>query len=102
TELEPLRDELAVLVEDLDAVVLTVADKQPAPGIEDECVDKVELAGAHAFLPPRLDEPAALVELRDRRATGAGAAAGVPVPDEKNGVRSDRHFGRRIELVEAG
>jgi L-asparaginase len=44
-ELEPLRNEIAVLVEDLNPVILTVADEQPASGIESEGVDYVELRG---------------------------------------------------------
>src|SRR4051794_1816667 len=43
-ELEPLGDEGAVLIEDLEAVVLTVADEQPSPRIEGQRVHHVELA----------------------------------------------------------
>jgi len=38
--LEPLSDEIAVLVKDLNTVVLTVA-KQPALGVESESVDYI-------------------------------------------------------------
>jgi hypothetical protein len=41
-ELEPLVDQFAVLVENLDSVVLAVADEEPAAGIESERVDHIE------------------------------------------------------------
>src|SRR6516164_11152337 len=44
-KLEPLRKECAVLVEDLDSIVLTVGHEQPAAGIESESMDQVEFAG---------------------------------------------------------
>src|SRR5882762_780724 len=53
-ELEPLRDEFAVCVEHLDAVILTIADEESAARVERERVNDVELAGAHAFPAPRL------------------------------------------------
>ena len=50
-ELLPLIEELAVLVEDLDAVVLAVADEQPPLRIDRERVRHVELARRRPFLP---------------------------------------------------
>src|SRR5213593_4561637 len=55
-ELFPLCDELAVLVEDLDPVVVPVADEQPAFGIHRERVRLVELAGSGPQLAPGLDQ----------------------------------------------
>ena len=88
-ELEPLGDELAVLVEDLNAVVLAIADEQPAARIERQRVRDVEFAGAHPFLAPRLDELAGLVELHDSGVADRRAAAGVSVGDEDVAVRRD-------------
>ena len=53
-ELRPLLDELAVLIEDLDAVVAAVADEQAAPRIHRERVRLIELArpGARACPTP--------------------------------------------------
>src|SRR6266436_4823024 len=74
-KLEPLGNESAVLVKNLDAVVLTVADEQPAAGIESQGMNDIELAWAHPFLSPCLEELSVFVELHDPRVTGAGAAA---------------------------
>jgi hypothetical protein len=43
------------LVEDLNPVVLPIADEQPTARIERKRVDAVELAGACALLAPRLE-----------------------------------------------
>ena len=45
-------DELAVLIENLDAVVAAVADEQAALGIEGQRVRRVELARPRALLAP--------------------------------------------------
>src|SRR5690606_40161954 len=55
-ELRPARDVVAVLVEDLDAVVGTVCDEQPALRVHGEAVRVAELAGAFAGLAPLLQE----------------------------------------------
>jgi hypothetical protein len=44
-------NEFAVLVKDLDSVGLTVADEQPALGIEGRGVDHMEFTWAHPFFP---------------------------------------------------
>src|SRR5258708_3613924 len=64
-ELEPLGDELSVLVENLNAVVLTIADEEPTARIERQRVRDVEFSGAHPFLAPGLDELSGPVELHD-------------------------------------
>ena len=81
-ELEPLGDELPVLIEDLNAVVLTIADEHASARIDGERVRDIELARAHAFLAPRLEELSVLVELHDARVADRQAAAGVAVGDE--------------------
>src|SRR5580700_7842935 len=52
TELRPLVDVFAVLVEDLDAVVVAVPDEQASARIHGERVRGVELAGRTAFVHP--------------------------------------------------
>src|SRR5262249_11165607 len=64
-ELLPLGEELAVLVEDLDAAISAVGDEQASGGIHGETMRHVEFARALAFLAPRLDELAILGELDD-------------------------------------
>src|SRR5262249_27449925 len=102
TELEPLRDELAVLIENLDAIVLAITDEQPSSRIEDERVRNIEFARAHAFPAPRLDELSVLVELHDSGIAGCRPSSAVSIRDENVAVGSNRDIGRSIELVEAG
>ena len=67
-ELRPLVDELAVLVEDLDAVVAAVADEQAALRVERERVRLVELARRRCRTCPNvLMQLAGLVELENPR-----------------------------------
>src|SRR5216684_3588803 len=57
-DLDGLQDEghdLSVLVEDLNAVVGTVGDEQPAGRIHRQAMRRVELTGPGAFLAPLLD-----------------------------------------------
>ena len=100
-ELEPLRDKLAVLIEDLDSVVLAIADKQPSSRIEGNRVDDIEFTRSHAFTAPGLDELSILVELHDASVASGCTATAVSVRNEDVAVRSDCDFGRLIELVEA-
>src|SRR3984893_3427034 len=101
-ELEPLGDERSVLVENLDAVVLTIANEEPAARIERQRVRDVEFPGAHPFLAPRLDELSGFVELHDSGVAARRAAAGVSVGDEDVAVRRDCDLGWRVELIVAG
>src|SRR6266849_2898207 len=93
-ELLPLGEELAVLVEDLEAAVGAVGDEQTAGGIEREPMRHIEFAGCGAFLAPRLDELAVSGELDD---AGIGLVA-VAVGDEDIAVRRYRHVRRRVEV----
>src|SRR5439155_26540669 len=96
-KLFPLGDEVSVLIEDMDAVVLTVADEQPSSRIEGKRVNAVELAAARPLLPPRLDEFSGLVELHNTRVV-CGLIA-VSIPDENVAIRSDRDLRWLIEVV---
>src|SRR5207245_6576320 len=69
----PLFDEGAVLIEDLNPVVIAIADEQTAARIHREAVRLIELAGPGAKLAPFLDELAGLVELEDPVVAGAVA-----------------------------
>src|SRR5467141_6097 len=55
-DLLPLGEELAILIEDLDAAVETVGDEHAAGGIEGDPMRPVELALRLALLAPGLDE----------------------------------------------
>src|SRR5262249_45612739 len=93
-ELFPLADELAVLVEDLEAAVGAVGDEQASGGVQREPVRHVEFAGPATFLTPLLDELAVSRELHD---TGVGLVA-VSVSHEDVAVRGDDHVGGRVEM----
>ena len=58
SELRPLLQEVAVLIEDLNAVVVAVGDEQPALRIQRERVRHEELTGLAARAAPFLDEGA--------------------------------------------
>src|SRR4029453_8548536 len=101
-ELKPLSDELAVLVEDLNAVVLSITDEQASPRIERQRVDDVELTRTHTLPAPGLDELAVLVEFHDARVADGCAAARVAVADEDVAVRRYRDLGWGVELIQTG
>ena len=50
-ELPPLLEKLAALIEDLDAIVLAVADEQPAARVDRDGVRLADLAGPRALAP---------------------------------------------------
>src|SRR5262249_51766715 len=64
-ELETLVEEHSILIEDLDAVVVAVADEQPTLRIHGDRMRNIELAACRPFLSPGLDECAVLRELHD-------------------------------------
>src|SRR3954464_10523108 len=96
-ELEPLIDVVSILVENLDAIVLPVADEEPPARIHRRRVRNIELAGARAFLPPGLDELAVLGEFYDPRI----GVAPVSVGDKNVSIGRDQNCRRRIEFVRA-
>src|SRR5262249_52627691 len=101
-ELEPLRDELAVVVENLHPVVLTIAHEDAAARVERDGVWDIEFARAHPFFPPGLDELAGFIELHDPRVSDGGAAAVMAVRHVQVAVISHRDFGRLVELIVPG
>src|SRR5580704_8282212 len=66
-ELLPFGEELAVRVEDLDAGVDPIGDKDPALGVERDAVRLVELTRAGALAAPDLEDRAVGRELDDPR-----------------------------------
>src|SRR5207248_9633664 len=94
-ELEPLIGQLAVLIEDLAAIVLRLGHEQPSARLHRERVGNVDLARLRAFLAPRLDELAVAGELDDAR---VGAPA-VSVGHEDIAVGRDENRGGRVEFV---
>src|SRR5712691_3596066 len=93
--LPPLVEECSILVEDLDSIVVAVADEQAAVGIHGEGARDVDLAGSRPFLAPGLDELSVLRKLHDARIR----VPAMSVPDEDVTVGGDQDRGRRIELV---
>ena len=93
-ELLPLVQELAVLIEDLNAVVAAVGDEQAAGGVHRERVRRVELARPRTLPAPGLDERAVLRKLHD---AGVGVAA-VAVGDEDGAVGRDDDVRGRAEV----
>lgn len=79
-ELLPLGDEAVVLVEDLNAHVAAVGDKEASFAIHLEVVRQPEFARAGAELAERLDISAVLGELREILETVSGFASGAWPP----------------------
>src|SRR5882672_10219426 len=94
-ELTPLGEELAVLIEDLDARIRTVGDEEPSLRIHRQPMRRVELARSRALLAPGLDELAVLGEFDDARVGVAAMAVG----DEDVAVRRDQHIRWRVEML---
>src|SRR5262249_20314426 len=97
-KLFPLGDELAVLIEDFDAVVATVRDEQAAGRIHRQRVRQGKLPWAAAALAPCGDELTFFGELHDTR-IGITAMA---VADEDIAIGGDEHIRRGIECVGIG
>src|SRR5260370_14025894 len=96
-ELLPLGDKTAVLVEDLDAVILAVAHEKASLGVECQSMRAIEFSDPRSFLPPGLDELSVLIEFHDA-GVGRGSTA-VAVGYEDVAVGSDSHLGRLIKRV---
>ena len=88
--IRPLFEEIAVAIEDLDAVVLAVADDDAPALIHPDVVQQGELAGAGALLAPRVQQLAVGAELVD-------AVAAVAVGDEHVAVGRDGEAGGHVE-----
>ena len=94
-ELTPLVDEPAVLVENLDPVVLAIADQQPAARVDRDRVRLAEFAGPCAFAAPLLDESPVLRELHH----AIVPAVAVTVGHENVAARRNDNVGGLIEEI---
>src|SRR5712671_4314644 len=92
SEIADLRLEGAVVVEDLDAVVVAVGDIDIALRVNRNAADIVELALAGALLAPAFDEFAVLVEFGDARIA-------LAVGDENVALGIPGDIGRTVEDV---
>ena len=92
-ELGPLLDERAVLIENLNAVVVAIADEQAPFGVERERVRLIEFAGRGTGLTPPLDQLAVLRELQHLRLALAVALGheDVAVSSDDDVVRLERN-----------
>src|SRR5437879_3301208 len=79
-ELLPLGNEAAVLVEDLDAVILAVAHEKASPRVERQSMRTVEFTDPRSFLSPGCDKLPVLIEFHDP-CVDAGSTA-LAVGDE--------------------
>src|ERR1700680_3328811 len=92
----PLSEELAVLIEDLNAPVASVVDVEPALVVDRDAVHGIEVVWPHllaaglAPLAPRHQELAVLVKFHDARFL-------VPIGDEEGAVRQPRDVGLTAE-----
>src|SRR5262249_36391135 len=96
-ELPPLIEETAVLIEDLDAIVLPVPGKPPPPRVHGNRGRLAQLPAARALLSPLLDELPILRELDH----AVVQAAAVAVGDEDVAVRRHHDVGGLLEEVGA-
>src|SRR5205809_4842249 len=96
-ELLPLGQVLAILIEDLNPIVVPIADKQPALRVHRERMRLIEFVRAGASLAPRFDQRTVLREFEnaiDRRAVADGHED-VAVGRDEHVVRPDATLGRR-------
>src|SRR5688572_2722146 len=93
-ELVPLIEKRAVLIEDLNPVIRTIGNEEPAFRVHRQRVRRVELAARRSPRAPLLDELAGSVVLDDARV----AVSAVAVGDEDVTVRRGDHIGRLIEV----
>src|SRR5205814_9439066 len=85
-ELRPLVDEVAVAIENLNAVVVAIAHEQASPRVECERVRLIELARTRAGFSPSFAQGAVLRELQNLR-----LALPVPLGNENFSRRRDDH-----------
>ena len=97
SELPPLLEELAVLIENLNAVIATIADEEAPARVHREGVRSlcVKIARRAPLLSPRLDEFSVLRKLHDARVRHTAVA----VADEDIAVRGDEDRGRHVEGI---
>ena len=95
-------EELALLIEDLDAVIASIGHIQTSLRIELQGVRRTELSGPEAELAPLLDEGAVGRELENppgRAGRRVQTLPAVAVGHEDVAIRSDDHVARLVELA---
>src|SRR5580704_8838610 len=100
-KLFPFGDELAVGIENLDAVVGPVGDVKPAGGIHGEPMRHVEFALRRSVMAPCFDEGAVLGEFDDAVVGAFDREIAVAVGDEDVARGRDEHVRWRVEGVGA-
>src|SRR5262249_48364020 len=101
TELGPRRDEPAILIEHLHAIVLPIGNIYPATrSANEDVVRLVEAAGRQPLAPPRFEERPFFRDLP--HAPRAEAIRIVAVGHEDAAVQRNRHARRSIERVGPG
>ena len=94
-------DVFAVLIENLDSLILAIGHPQQALGVDGDPVRDVELAGLGSFSAPGLDELAVLVELEDARIAFPGAGR-VALGDEQISVGAEDDIVGLVEKLRSG
>src|SRR5262249_18045802 len=94
-ELEPLVHVVALLIENLDTIVVAVTEEQPPARIHCDGVRNVDLAKLAAFLSPGLDEDAVFRKFHD----ACVRVPSVPIGDKNVAVRGGHNCRRRVELI---
>src|SRR5262249_54885206 len=94
-ELLPHTEHRAALIEDLDAIVLAVADEQAAARVHRDRIGLPHLARAGSLVSPLLHEPSAAREPHD----AIVLAVTMTVRDEDVAVRRDHDVRRLIEEI---
>src|SRR5439155_23663455 len=96
-ELMPDVEQLAVLIEDLNAVVLAIADEQPPARVHRDRVRLADLSRARALRAPLLQILSGAIELHDT----VVPAVAVAVGDEDGAVGRNENVGGLIEKIRA-
>src|SRR5438105_3548286 len=96
-ELFPLGNETAVLVKDLDAVILAIAHEKASPRVECQSMRTVEFACPRHLLSPGFHELPVPIEFHDPGVGGGGTA--VAVGNKDVAVGSYGNLGRLIKCV---
>src|ERR1700730_1213602 len=99
-KLMPGGDEIAVLLENLDATVATVGNiDTPERAADENVVRIIEIAGSRSFMAPGLDEPGVPGKFKDTAVIRV--VRRMAVEDENVAIGCHRDTGRTIEGIRA-
>src|SRR5205814_7976590 len=97
-ELMPGGDEIAVLIENLDATVATVGNiDAPERAADENVVRIVEIAGSRSFMAPGFDEPAVPGKFKDTAVIRL--VRRMAIGDKNIAIGRHRDTGRAIEGI---